>query len=204
MHITVVSGSHRKDGQSHKVAAYLAHQCEKLFGATTWVMKLSNIDLPLWEEGIWEGDETWAERMKPIQEELKKADAVIIVSPEYNGMASAALKNFFLCIGAEEVGHKPALLVGVSSGMGGTLPIVELRASSYKNCRINYIPEHLVIRNATKVLNAKAEDNDAKDDGYIRPRIDWTLGILEEYAKAFKVIRASGKTTNPKYENNMG
>ena len=203
MHITVISGSHRRDGQSNKVAAYLAYQCEKLFKASTWVIKLSDIDLPLWEEGIWEGDEIWVERLKPIKEELQKADAVIVVSPEYNGMASAAMKNFFLCVTAAEVGHKPALLVGVSAGTGGTLPIVELRASSYKNCRINYIPEHLVIRNANKVLNAKAEDNDARDDGYIRPRIDWTLGILEEYAKAFKAIRASGKTTNEKYTNNM-
>ena len=203
MHITIVSGSHRRDGQSHKVAAYLAYQCEKLFKATTWVMKLSDIDLPLWEEGIWEGDEIWMERLKPVKEELQKADGVIIVSPEYNGMASAAMKNFFLCVTAKEVGHKPALLVGVSSGTGGTLPIAELRASSYKNCRINYIPEHLVIRNANKVLNAKAEDNDAKDDSYIRPRIDWTLGIFEEYVKALKPVRASGKTVHEKYPNNM-
>lgn len=203
MHITVISGSHRKDGQSNKVAAYLAHQCEKLFKASTWVIKLSDIDLPLWEDSVWEGDEVWMERLKPIKEELQKADAVIVVSPEYNGMASAAMKNFFLCIGDEEVGHKPGLLVGVSAGTGGTLPIVELRASSYKNCRINYIPEHLIVRNANKVLNAKPEDNDARDDGYIRGRIDFALGIFEEYAKALKAVRASGKITNPKYENGM-
>jgi NAD(P)H-dependent FMN reductase len=203
MHITVISGSHRRDGQSHKVAAYLAHQCEKLFDATTWVMKLSDIDLPLWEEGVWQGDALWQERLKPIKDELQKADGVIVVVPEYNGMASAAVKNFFLCIGAAEVGHKPGLLVGVSAGTGGTMPIAELRMSSYKNCRINYIPEHLVVRNAARVLNYKPEDNDAKDDAYIRPRIDFALGVFEEYAKALKVVRASGKITHEKYPNGM-
>lgn len=203
MHITVISGSHRRDGQSHKVAAYLAHQCEKLFDATTWVMKLSDIDLPLWEEGVWQGDAVWQERLKPIKAELQKADGVIVVVPEYNGMASAAVKNFFLCIGAPEVGHKPGLLVAVSAGMGGAMPIAELRMSSYKNCRINYVPEHLVVRNAARVLNYSSEDNDAKDDAYIRPRIDFALGVFEEYVKALKVVRLSGKTTHEKYPNGM-
>jgi len=203
MHITVISGSHRRDGQSHKVAAYLAHQCEKLFDATTWVMKLSDIDLPLWEEGVWQGDAIWKERLAPIKDELKKADGVIVVAPEYNGMASAAVKNFFLCAGAAELGHKPGLLVGVSAGTGGTMPIAELRMSSYKNCRINYIPEHLIVRNAARVLNYSSEDNDAKDDDYIRGRIDFALGVFEEYAKALRSVRMSGRITHEKYPNGM-
>jgi hypothetical protein len=39
------------------------------------------------------------------------------------------------------------LIIAVSGGAGGgAYPVAELRMSSYKNSRICYLPEHLIVR----------------------------------------------------------
>ena len=102
-----------------------------------------------------------------------------------------------------ELGHKPALIVTVSSADGGAYPVAELRMSSYKNNRLCYIPEQLVLRNIEKILNEKAEDNDEDADAYFRERISWTLGILRGYALALKAMRESTEIHNDKFSNGM-
>ena len=102
-----------------------------------------------------------------------------------------------------ELSHKPALIVGISSVDGGAYPVAELRMSSYKNNRLCYIPEHLIIRNVESVLNDDPSKNNSETDGYFRERIDWCLGILKEYAVALKQVRESGVTKTDKFTNGM-
>ncbi len=72
------------------------------------------------------------------------------VSARMRSSVPAGLKNFFLMFSRFELGHKPAMIVAVSSGDGGAYPVAELRMSSYKNNRICYIPEQLNLRNVEK------------------------------------------------------
>jgi multimeric flavodoxin WrbA len=132
---------------------------------------------------------------------LAAADAVLIISPEWNGMACPAIKNFFIYASKAELAHKPGLLVGVSSGVGGSYPISELRASSYKNCRLCYLPEHLIVRGVEKVLNSP-EPADA-DDARLHARIDYELDILYKYAHALRPVRANIDMSNPAFANGM-
>jgi hypothetical protein len=115
----------------------------------------------------------------------------------------AGLKNFFLLFNRFELGHKPAMIVAVSSADGGAYPVAELRMSSYKNNRICYIPEHVIVRNVEKVLNDNASDNDADADGYFRERISWSLGILKGYAQAMKPMRETARVHHDKFGNGM-
>ena len=126
-----------------------------------------------------------------------------MVTPEWHGQVPAALKNFFLLFGKNELGHKPALIVSVSSGDGGAYPVAELRMSSYKNSRICYIPEQVIIRHVEKVLNDDQQANDARSDPYIRERLQWALTILKQYAIALKQVRDSGVTVSDKFKNGM-
>ena len=75
--------------------------------------------------------------------------------------------------------------------------------SSYKNSRLCYIPEHVIIRNVEKVLNENAADNNADADAYFRERIEWSLNILKQYAIALKLVRDSGATATEKFGNGM-
>ncbi|MEO5342945.1 MAG: NAD(P)H-dependent oxidoreductase [Gammaproteobacteria bacterium SHHR-1] len=203
MKISIINGSHRHNAQSAKVAGFLAGQLEQLrLADEIWRFDLTDNPLPLWDEGIWSGDAKWQQLLTPLSAQLASSDGFIIIAPEWHGMAPSGLKNFLLLWGNNELAHKPALIVGVSSSVGGTYPVAELRMNSSKNNRLCYIPEHLIIRNVEQVLNESGE-NDTEADTYYRERSAFALGLLEQYAQALRPVRAAEGTFNAKFKNGM-
>lgn len=197
LNIALIAGSSRSGSQSAKVARFLRQRLIEL-GLTrheqSSLLDLGERGLPLWpahDKG------PWAE----YQQQLAAADALVVIAPEWNGMACPAVKNFFLYASKAELAHKPALLVGVSSGIGGAYPISELRASGYKNCRIAYLPEHLIVRQVEAVMNEGPAAGE--DDLRIRARADYALDILGKYAEALKPVRAAIDLSNPAFTNGM-
>lgn len=202
MKITVISGSHRREPESARVAKYVIKEIKQLSDKyETHLVNLANNPLPLWDESIWDNAKKWQELWQPISKELQSSDAFVVVSPEWSGMVPAALKNFFLLTSNKDLGHKPALIVTVSSSMGGAYPVIELRTSSYKNTRLCYMPEHVIIRDCAKML--KGDEPQSEADAYIRKRLTYAVNLLAEYAKAFQMIRASGAVDHKTYPNGM-
>ncbi len=204
MHIVLIDGSHRQGSQSLKIAKYLSAQLPKLDASvTTDIIDLTGNPLPLWDDE--NNSRSTSNALKPLWEpyakRLQAADGFVVVSPEWNGMVPAGLKNFFLYVSPKDVGHKPGLIVGVSAGRGGAYPVHELRTSSYKNSMLCYIPEHLIVRDATKMFNGDVPAD--KDDEYIRGRADFALRILLEYTKALGAVRVSGVIFDKKYASGM-
>lgn len=190
-HIVIISGSHRNNSQSRKVSDYISANISQLDTATTTdIVDLANNPLPLWDGAAAKADSETGKAWQPIAARLQKADGFVVVSPEWSGMVPAGLKNLFLHASAKELGHKPAMITTVSAGRGGSYPVNELRTSSYKNTRLVYTPDHVIIQNCNNVLNGGAEAD--KEDGYIRRRIDYSLRVLLAYTQAFKTIRAAG------------
>lgn len=190
MKIAVISGSHRKNSESLRVAEYVSGRIAQTGAAETQIISLSGNPLPLWDEGTWAGDPRWKELWGPVSSKLKEADGLVVISPEWGGMVPAGLKNLFLLCGAGEVAHKAGLIVAVSSGIGGSYPVAELRASSYKNSRICYIPDHVIVRQSEQML--KGDTPQSPHDESIRKIIDYSVKVLIEYTKALKGIRESG------------
>tara|TARA_R110002073_G_scaffold125210_3_gene269725 strand:+ start:4274 stop:4891 length:618 start_codon:yes stop_codon:yes gene_type:complete len=205
MKIGIICGSHRSDSQSGKIARHIERELiDKGLCDETWLYDLGGNPLPLWDESIWEGDAEWQKILTPLSDELKSCDGFIVVSPEWHGMAPAGLKNFFLMWTAGgEVAHKPALIVTVSVADGGSFPIAELRMSSYKNSRICYLPEHLIIRYVDTVFNDDPAKNKPEAQEYFASRLTYCLEMLKEYALAFRQIRASGKASLEVYTSGM-
>lgn len=203
--IGIISGSHRENSQSEKISRHVEQQLlEQGLCDETWLYNLAGNPLPLWDEGIWNGDEAWAKTLGPLSEQLHSCDGFVIVAPEWHGMAPAGLKNFLLMwAGGGELAHKPALIVTVSVADGGSFPIAELRMSSYKNNRLCYLPEHLIIRYVDKVFNADASTNDNSAQGYFDDRLAYCLRLLREYSLAFVSIRASGAGSLETYSSGM-
>jgi NAD(P)H-dependent FMN reductase len=204
MKIAIISGSHRNNSQSIKVAGYIEKRLlDTQLAGETYLFSLAGNPLPLWDESIWEGNKDWQALLDPISRELNSCDGFVVIAPEYHGQVPAGLKNFFL-LWKHEVSHKPALIVAVSSADGGAYPVAELRMSSYKNNRICYIPEQLILRNVETILNNKGDEKtNPEADNYFRERIDWVLPQLIEYAKALKQVRDSGVTQTDKFGNGM-
>ena len=204
MKISIISGSHRNPSQSEKIARFIDNSLQNDFeDIDTYLYLLADNPLPLWEQSIWEQDETWEKRLQPLKDNLSSSDAFVIVVPEWHGQVPAGLKNFFLMFNRFQLGHKPAYIVSISSSTGGAYPVAELRMSSYKNNRLCYIPEHLIIRDVEKVLNPDDQENDPATDGYYKSRLNRGLGILIGYAKALTDMRANTQVHHDDFGNGM-
>lgn len=204
MKIAIISGSHRSPSQSEKIGRYIESVFHKDYGdVDPYLYLLADNPLPLWDQGIWEGDASWQARLDPIREQLAASDAFIIITPEWHGQVPAGLKNFFLMFNRFELGHKPALIVAISSGTGGSYPVAELRMSSYKNNRLCYIPEQLIIRDVENVFNDEPKDNDIDADSYFKSRLWWCLDILIGYGNALKQMRENTPIHHDDFANGM-
>jgi NAD(P)H-dependent FMN reductase len=200
MTIGIIIGSHRAESESTKIGKYLENLLKQNHSdVDTAVVDLRLNPLPLWSEDMWSGEnndtkDIWAKVSGP----LIGCDAFIVISPEWGGMASSGLKNFFLYAGGSDLlAFKPGYLVTVSSGRGGAYPVAELRMSSYKNTFINYLPEHLIIRDCENVFN-KPLDNE-----YLHKRAEYGLNLLVDFADAFKQVRNSGTIDLKNYPYGM-
>jgi NAD(P)H-dependent FMN reductase len=201
--ISLIVGSHRRPSQSAKVGRFIERSLrEQGLCENTYTLDLGDATLPLWDESIGQGDPIWQARLAPISRELAESDGLIVITPEWHGMVPSGLKNFFLLWGKGELAHKPALIVAISSSDGGAYPVAELRMSSYKNNRLCYIPEQIIVRRVERVLN-DGGDNDPDADAYFRERILFALRILREYAVALGAVRASGRVFDSRFKNGM-
>jgi NAD(P)H-dependent FMN reductase len=205
MKIGIISGSHREDSQSGKVARYISARLgETAWCEAQWQYSLGGNPLPFWDEGIFSGDPEWQARLAPLSEALHSCDGFVVITPEWHGMVPAGLKNFFLLWTAGgELAHKPALIVSVSASQNGAYPVAELRMSSYKNNRICYLPEHLIVRKVGSVFNDDPTENEADLHEAADQRLGYCLQILGAYTEAFRGIRASGKVSLQAFPNGM-
>ena len=167
----IISSSHRPEPQSLRIARHLN---ETYFDSEADVIDLFAADLP-----VWTGVAEQTEAVEDIQAKLSAADGFIFVVPEWHGMAPAGLKNLFLWCGAPQFAHKPALLVGVSGSVGGAMVIAELRSSGYKNSRLLWTPEHLILRGVGDLWQGK----DSESDQYLAGRAAYAIDHLKTYAR---------------------
>jgi azobenzene reductase len=185
--IGIVIGSNRKKSQSGRIANYIQSLIKsQKIDVSIDMFSLRDMGLPLWTEEKWRSDSCLVDLWKPYSNRLKKCNGFIIISPEWAGMAPPHLKNFLLMCDGGELAHKPGLLVGVSSGLGGAYPIAELRMSGYKNNFLWWLPDHVILRHVESLFI----DNPPTDlDNSLTHRLNYSLDFLVETAVAMAPVR---------------
>src|SRR5262245_2330305 len=133
MKICIIVGSARAASNSLRVAEKLGAMLHGTGEAEVDMLDLYAEKVDPWSEDFDDRASDEAAQWRPIAERLRSADGFVIVSPEYAGMAPPVLMNLLLKCSWRETAHKPALLVAVSSGAGGSYPIAELRQFGFKN-----------------------------------------------------------------------
>ncbi|MCW3085593.1 MAG: hypothetical protein JWP12_2959 [Bacteroidetes bacterium] len=123
-HIVIISGSVRIGRKSHGVALYFEKYITENKLASTEILDLKEFNFPVLEERLSHIPEPNAQ-IKLFAEKITKADAVIVVFPEYNGGYSASLKNAIDVL-YNEWYHKPIGLVSVSNGNFGGMNAMSL------------------------------------------------------------------------------
>jgi len=115
--IALINSSTRPGKLSNRVALALMEEFKKQGILEPVMIDSLAIELPQFTERI-DKLESPEERLTAIQDELDAADAVIFISPEYNGSYSSGLKTIVDMMPRKVFADKP---VGVSSVSNGAL-----------------------------------------------------------------------------------
>jgi NAD(P)H-dependent FMN reductase len=115
--IPVILGTTRKGRMSAHAARFMAAQIAKRNGILTELIDISELPLPVNDAGEGIKDRAFSEKMV-------RADALVIVTPEYNHSFPGLLKHVLdSCL--KEYIHKAAGIVGVSAGPFGGVRVIQ-------------------------------------------------------------------------------
>ena len=200
MTLTIIQGSNRENSESSRVASFVSQNLNKIITKETIdIIDLNSMPLPLFNGK----PEIENPNFIAIKNTLEQSDGFVLITPEWGGMASIAVKNLLQTFRNNQFGHKPALIISVSSGRGGAFPVAELRLNSFKNNHLCFIPEQVIIRDVNNLVLKYDDQELGKTEIFIRNRIDYCLKVLVEYTKALILVRNSGVIDFEKFGNGM-
>jgi NAD(P)H-dependent FMN reductase len=115
--IPVILGTTRKGRMSAHAARFMLGQLEKRAGIKTELIDISKLPMPIDDAGEAIKDPAFSEKMA-------MADALVIITPEYNHSFPGLLKHALdSCL--KEYIHKAAGIVGVSAGPFGGVRVIQ-------------------------------------------------------------------------------
>lgn len=119
LYIPVILGTPRKGRASENVARFVLGEVERREGVETELIDVRKLPLP-------HGDEGESVKDSGFSAKMSRADALVVVVPEYNHGYPGALKHA-LDSNLKEYIHKAVGLCGVSAGgFGGTRVVEQL------------------------------------------------------------------------------
>ena len=130
-HIVIISASVRTGRMSHRVALYFQNFLLKQNLATVEILDLNVYQFPVFIERL-KYQSNPSPDVMDFSEKIKKADGVIIVTPEYNGGYPASIKNVIDLL-YDEWFRKPIAITTASDGsFGGSQVITSLLFTLWK------------------------------------------------------------------------
>jgi NAD(P)H-dependent FMN reductase len=117
MRIEIIAGSPRVNSVTRRVALHLKNLLKQTTQHDVDIIDMKDWNVPPMQT-VWVSTEKTPVEFQPLAERVFKADAFILVTPEYNGSYSPALKNLLDHFPKQH--HKPFGIVTASPGaMGG-------------------------------------------------------------------------------------
>lgn len=117
MKIEIISGSPRSNSVTKRVALHLYNKLRETTSHTVGLIHVHEWAFPPFQS-VFTSEDNTPEELKPLSKRMFEADAFILVTPEYNGSYTAALKN--LLDHYPKQYHKPFGIVTATPGaLGG-------------------------------------------------------------------------------------
>ena len=184
-YIPIILGSTRRGRQSPKVATFILNRIKHNKEIKTELLDLLEYDFPIMEERLSKRDDPPA-RLREFSNKVASSDALIIVTPEYNGGYPGVLKNALDYL-LPEYKRTPIGIVTVSAGgFGGINCLAQLRLTMLSMGALP-IPASLPI---SKVHDVFEDDGTPRDSSYEK-RADTFISELLWFAKAIANQRAT-------------
>ena len=197
-HILVIAGSARAGSLSRKLAAFAADR-HRAAGGTATELDLRALDLP-----IYDGDREAAKGVPPgafeLQDAFLQSDALLLVTPEYNGFPTPLLINAFdwmsriPATGKDPAGlavtaNRPAALLSSSPGPAGGLRSMNyLRQYLQMAFAMLVVPQQFALGRAHEAFD---EAGALKDAGAVKA-VDGVVRALAELNVALQAGRPLG------------
>jgi chromate reductase len=176
--VAVIVGSLRKDAFSGKIARQLV----ELAPARLTLQQVEIRDLSLYDQDLEEKvPAPWA----AFRQRIKRADAVLFVTPEYNRSVPAPLKNA-IDVGSRPYGHnawagKPAAIVSTSPGALGGFGANHHLRQSMVFLDMPVLQAEAYLSHVHKLLDDTGQLVDDKTRGFLE-------GFLEQFDEWIELI----------------
>jgi NAD(P)H-dependent FMN reductase len=177
--IPVILGTNRKGRMSAHAARLVSQELQKRDGVSTELIDIGCLEHHFDDNGQGTGDPRFAASMA-------KADAIVLVAPEYNHAMPGLLKHVLdSCL--KEYIHKAAGIVAVSAGPFGGARVIETSLPVLRELGLVTIFWDVNVGNVSKVFD---ESGELLDPAFVR-RTDKFLGELIWMAKTLRHGRES-------------
>lgn len=178
MNIKIISASIRNGRKSHRVAMFVEKWLKENTEHEVKLLDLKKLNFPLFEERL-----SFLENPEPkivqFGKDIESADAVFIVTPEYNGSLPASLKNVIDLLYKEWM-KKPISLALVSGGIfAGTQVAKDLEFTLYK-IGAHITNSRLHVGTIGETFNENGEPAEDKKEFYEKAMAK-TLNELESF-----------------------
>lgn len=160
MNIEIISGSPRENSITNRVALFLKKYLQENTTHSVGIIDVREWNLPLLQNVFVSVDAT-PEQFRPLSKRMFHTNAFILVTPEYNGSYTPAMKN--VLDHYPKQGRKSFGIVTASPGMMGGI-----RATQQMQLLINALfgiasPHMLVVGGVDKKFDA---DGNLLDEGF--------------------------------------
>ena len=179
-YIPIIAGSTRRDRQSIKVAQFVLARLRQRTGVETELLDLLEYNFPIMEERLHRRDDP-PPRLQEFGDKIARADALVIVTPEYNNGYPGVLKNALDYL-LPEYERKPIGIATVSAGgFGGINCLAQLRLVTLGMGAFP-IPENLSVSRVHDSFNDDGTPNDPAYEKRAAVFLDEVLWFAEAIA----------------------
>lgn len=181
--IPVILGTVRQGRMSEAVANFMFEQVKHQGNVTTELIDIRTLPLPLMNAGT-------EAQIPELADTCRRADAFIIVTPEYNHTYPGLLKHV-LDLNYREYLHKAVGVCGVSAGPFGGVRAIEALLPTFKAFGLSSIVADLNFGNVNSLVDASGQLTAEAQTTY-SPRVERFMTELLWLAETLKTGRQRG------------
>ena len=185
LRIPVLLGSVRRGRLSIRVARFAGSRLARA-GADAPLLDLADFDLPIMEERLHRRDDP-PPGLERFAASIREADAVVVVSPEYNGSMPGVLKNALDYIYGEWF-RKPVGIVTVSGGGFGGVQVHNHLQLLF--LRLKALP--VAGMAVSRVSQSFSEDGEPMEEHYEKSFAGF-IETLDWHTRAIGAAKAAGE-----------
>ncbi len=176
MKLVILSGSTRNRSTSRKVAISVEKLAEQThFFDHIQLLDFANLSLPIWDKTLKKELTEWSHEWKPVAEIMNGADAIIIISPEWE---EVCLENFYAFCQQDALSLIPGAVLRIDSNCRGTYSSKDMWMTNFRNNSTSLLVDHFNVATIESVNNCKASCYPFEQE--LTDRLKRTLRLMHE------------------------